>query len=89
MREVGLSSSPGAGDVIKVQHVFMFSMNDSLSNRIEHLVQTAVDGCLALGKASVSVMVPAVALLLGASAFSIALFSVSHFIRTIRTDSGH
>ena len=85
LKEVGMSSG-GGGDAesIKVQHVFLFTMNEDLSRRWEKIFQRAVDGWLQLGRHVVSALVPTLQVFILAASLSLVLYGASHLVRSLR-----
>ena len=81
MKEV----SGGTAESVKLQHVFVFHLNEKQSQRWEALIQRAVDGWLALGRHTVEILLPTMQLLGAAVSATLLLYGTSHLIQTLRS----
>ena len=86
LKEVGLgSTNTSNNETIRIQHVFLFAMNDAMSQRWETIVQRAVEGWLALGRQIVVALLPCVRLLITAGSVYLVLYGTSQVIASIQS----
>lgn len=93
IKELGMSSSSsgsGSGggiETIKVQHVFLFTMNDTLSQRWEKLLSEISNGWLNLGRQAAKALLPSIHVLLAATSAYLILCGISQVIASIQSSS--